>query len=369
MEKIIVLSNDTTYTFKLRDILLEKLVSEGYEVVVVCVKLKKVNELMSMGVRFIDIRINRHSKNPFSDLSLFNKFRRIINAEKPAVVLTYNIKSNIYGGLACKLAGVPYITTITGLGTPLEKPGIIQKISTILYRIGISKATCVMFQNESNRMYFVDRRLLGKESRTRLLPGSGVNLEKFSYEPYPEPESPIIFSVIGRIMKSKGTDDFLAAARIVKEKFPDIRFRMIGYFDDNYQSIIEKAVEEGIIEYVEEQEDVIPFIRDSWAVIQPSLYGEGMSNVLLEGAATGRPVIATDIPGCRETLDNGISGFVFPVGDSKALAETIMRFIALPYEEKVKMGKAGRIKMEKEFDRRIVAQAYLDEIRKMEGKK
>lgn len=368
MKKILIFANDTTYTYNLRDVLLKTFIAEGYEVIVVCERLNYSKEMLDLGVRLIDIKMNRRSKNPLSDLSLLAQFRRIIKQEKPNVVLTYNIKPNVYGGIACKMAGVPYIPNITGLGTAVENAGIMQKISTTLYKIGVSKAACVMFQNEGNKQYFIESGLLGKNSKTCLLPGSGVNLEKFAYQPYPDPESPMIFSIIGRIMKDKGTDELLEAAKTVKEKYPDVRFRMIGYFDENYQSIVNKAVKESLVEYVEEQEDIRPFVNESWAVIQPS-HHEGMSNVLLESAATGRPVIATDIPGCREAFDNDISGFAFPVGDSKALAEAIIRFIELPYETKLRMGKAGRLKMEHEFDRNIVAQAYLTEIRKTEGRK
>lgn len=373
MNKLLIFANDSTYTYNLRDVLLKRFISEGYKVVIACEKLKKVNEIISLGIRLINVRIKRHSKNPFFDLYLFYQFRRIIKEEKPDVVLTYNIKSNVYGGLACKMSRIPYIANITGLGTVLINAGLTKKISKILYRLGISDASCVMFQNEWNRNFFINNKLLGSKSQIYTLPGSGVNLEKFSYQPYPEIESPIIFSIIGRIMKDKGTDELLIAAGIVKEKFPDICFRMIGYFDDDYKSIdyksiIEKAIEKGIIEYIEEQDDIRPYIRDSWAVIQPS-HHEGMSNVLLESSATGRPVIATDIPGCREAFDNGISGFSFPVGDPNTLAEIIIRFITLPYEDKVSMGRAGRKKMEREFDRNIVAEAYLSEIRKMEKRK
>ena len=368
MKKILILANDTTYTYNLRDVLLRTFIAEGFDVIIACERLKYFNELLDLGVRLIDLKINRHSKNPFSDFFLYAHFRKIIKQEKPSVVLTYNIKPNVYGGMACKSTRVPYIPNITGLGTAVENPGIVQKIATTLYKIGISKAACVMFQNRENKQYFIEKGLLSNNSNTCLLPGSGVNLERFTYQPYPSSESPIIFSIIGRIMKDKGTDELLEAAKVVKKTNPDVRFKMVGYFDEDYQSAINKAVKEGLVEYVEEQEDIRPFMKDSWAIIQPS-HHEGMSNVLLESLATGRPVIATDIPGCRETFDNNISGFAFPVRDSKMLSEMIIRFIKLPYKEKCEMGRAGRSKMEREFDRNIVAQAYLTEIRKTEVRK
>lgn len=368
IRKILILANDTTYTYNLRDVLLKTFISEGYKVIVACEKKDHVDEILSLGVQLIEIKLNRRSKNPFSDFHLYSRFRRILKDEKPSVVLTYNIKPNIYGGIACRITRIPYIPNITGLGTAVKSNGPIQKLTTILYRIGISKAACVMFQNEDNRRFFIDHKLLGKNSRTRILPGSGVNLEKFVYQTYPEADSPVVFSIIGRIMKDKGINELLEAAEIVNGTLPKTRFRLIGYFDENYQSMVMNAVNNGIVEYIGEQEDVRPFIKDSWAIIQPS-HHEGMSNVLLESAATGRPVIATDIPGCREAFDNGISGFAFSVGNANALANAIVRFINLPYEDKLRMGKAGRLKMEKEFDRNIVAQEYLSEIHKTEEMK
>lgn len=365
MRKIMILANDTTYTYNLRDVLIKRFINAEYKVVVACECLNYEKEMLALGVRLINIKMNRHSKNPFSDILLLTQFIKVLRKEKPSVVLTYNIKPNVYGGMACKMLGIPYIPNITGLGTAVENAGIMQKISTILYKIGVSKAVCVMFQNESNQKYFVDNNLLGKNSLMCLLPGSGVNIEKFTCQPYPAQDSTITFSIIGRIMKDKGTDELIEAIKIVKSKYPEVLFKLIGYFDDNYQHIVEKAVDDGLLEYVKEQKDVRPLIIESWAVIQPS-HHEGMSNTLLESAASGRPVIATDIPGCRETFDSGKSGFAFPAGNSKVLAETIQRFIVMPYSEKQRMGLAGRAKMEQEFDRNIVAQAYLSEISKTE---
>lgn len=368
MKKIMILANDTTYTYNLRDILIKRLISDGFKVVICCERLNYEKEIIELGAKIIDIKMHRRSTNPILDVFLLFRFITVILEEKPNVVLTYNIKPNVYGGMACKILHVPYIPNITGLGTAVENASFIQKISLTLYKKGVSNAACVMFQNEGNREYFIKSSLMGKNSHSRLLPGSGVNLEKFNLESYPDKDSPVVFSIIGRIMKDKGTDELLEAIKVVKQKYPDVHFRMIGYFDDNYQAIIKTAVDKGLIEYYEEQKDIRPFLKESWAVIQPS-HHEGMSNVLLESAATGRPVIATDIPGCRESFDNEISGFSFKVGNYQALAETIMRFIEMQYDKKVNMGKSGREKMLREFDRNIVANAYLDEIDGVGGKK
>ena len=362
--KILILSNDSSYTYNLRDVLLERFVNEGFEVVVCCECLNYKQNLLDLGVKLIDVKFSRHSINPFSNIALLKQYKKIILTENPDVVLTYNIKPNVYGGIACKSLRIPYIPNITGLGIAVKNAGIVQKISKQLYKVGMSGASCVMFQNIDNKMFFIENDMLGEATRTCLLPGSGVNLEKFTLQPYPENNTEMVFSIIGRIMKDKGTDELLEAVRLVKNKFSKTVFRMIGYFDDKYQKIIMRSVKEGLIEYYEEQQDIRQFIKESWAVIQPS-HHEGMSNVLIESAACGRPVIATDIPGCRETFDNNVSGFAFPVGDVVSLAKTIIQFIELPHHKKVQMGLEGRAVVEKKFDRNFVASAYLEEVKKV----
>ena len=367
MSKILIIANDTTYTYNLRDVLIKRLTGEGYDVVIASEKLRHCEELEKLGARLVDVRTKRRSTNPFNDLALLRRYKRVIRDEKPDVVLTYNIKPDIYGGMACGATGTPHIPNITGLGTAVENPGLLQKISTALYRKGVRNSACIMFQNRENLDAFRKMGALRDGTKTMLLPGSGVNTERFGYEPYPNESAGMIFSVIGRIMKDKGTDEFLEAAEMVKKQYPDAVFRLIGYFDGDYRDKIDRAASEGLIEYYEEQEDVRPFIRDSFAVIQPS-HHEGMSNVLLESAATGRPVIASDIPGCRETFEEGISGLGFPAGDARKMAETITRFIQLPHEEKEAMGRRGHEKMIKEFDRNIVADSYISAVRKIKEK-
>lgn len=365
--KILILANDTNYTYNLRDVLIEQFVAAGYEVALASNCLGFQDELRAMGCRLIELKIDRHSKNPLSDLSLLHMYRSILRRERPDVVLSFNIKPNIYGGIACMREKLLFIPNITGLGIAVENRGVLRTVSTALYRLAMSRADCVMFQNEGNRQFFLDHKLLKKGAHTCLLPGSGVNLKKFQLLPYPLEDSTPTFSVIGRIMQAKGTDELIEAAREVRKHCPGVCFRVIGAFDDNYQELIVRAEREGLIEYLPQQKNIRPFIAESWAVIQPS-HHEGMSNVLLESAASGRPVIASDIPGCRETFDDGVSGFGFPVGDAEALSATILRFIALPYSEKCAMGLAGRGKMEQSFGRNLVAQKYLQIIEKALGK-
>jgi galacturonosyltransferase len=188
-----------------------------------------------------------------------------------------------------------------------------------------------------------------------------VNLEEFCYEEYPEETEKMTFLVIGRLMKDKGTDEVLEAAEIIKKEYPDISIKLLGSYDGNYEEKVNEAVAAGFVEYLGWQENVHGFIKDCHAAIHAS-YHEGMSNVLLETAATGRPVIAADIPGCREIFDDGMTGIAFQPKSVEALVGAVRKFILLPYEEKRKMGMAGRKKIEKEFDRKTVVRSYLREI-------
>ena len=281
---------------------------------------------------------------------------------KPDTVLSYTIKPNIYGGIASRINKVPYLVNITGLGTSAENPGFIQKITWTLYRIGLKKANCVFFQNESNRSFFKNKNII--INKTRLIPGSGVNIDQHKFEKYPEEDGIIKFLFIGRIMKAKGVDELLDAAMIIKNKYPNVLFNLVGPSEENYNEKLENLQKAGIIKYHGQQDDVHSFIKESHATILPS-YHEGIANVLLESASAGRPVIASKIPGCQETFDEGISGLGFEVKNVNALINAIVKFIELPYKEKKKMGTAGRKKMEKEFNRQIVIDAYIEEINKL----
>ena len=361
--KVLVLANDTTYAFNLRDELLERLVSDGNEVVVASQPLLYQEELKGMGCRLIDIETNRHGKNPLSDLGLLSKFKKILKAEKPDIVLTYNIKPNVYGGMACKSLKIRYIPNITGLGTAVEYPGMMQKITTRLYKSGVAGASCIMFQNDENQAFFAEHKMLKQGVRTRLLPGSGVNLNKHKAMPYPENTDTINFLFIARVLKEKGIDLYLNGAKRIYDKHKNVVFHICGLCDDeSYLGLLKEAEKSGYIKYHGQQKDMIPFFEMAHCIVHPSYYPEGMSNVLLEAAAHCRPIIATDRSGCRETVDDKKSGFIVPIKDEDALVDALEAFLAMPYEQKREMGLAGRAKIEKEFDRQFVVRAFLEEI-------
>lgn len=357
--KILILTNSDLGLYKFRKELLRTLVENGNRVFLSLPDGIHVPALKKMGCVFCKTPVDRRGMNPLKDLRLLKKYMYLLKRIKPDVVLTYTIKPNIYGGILCRLCRVKYIGNVTGLGTAIENRGIFSGILLILYKTGLWGASQVFFQNEENRKFFVADRLVKK---SRLIPGSGVNLKEHCYEEYPAETGEIRFLFVGRIMKDKGIGELLSCAEHLKGIYPNIGFDLAGDFDEEeYRDRISELEKKGIVRYLEYQEDVHSLMKASHAVIMPS-YHEGLSNVLLEAAACGRPVLASKVPGCQETFDEGISGMGFEAKDAESLTETVERFLALPYEEKRKMGVQGRKKMEKEFDRQKVIVAYTQEI-------
>lgn len=363
MAKIMIIGNSIDGFYSFRRELAAELKARGYEVILAFPEGGRTEFFALQGFRMVNVEMERHGVNPLHELGLLRSFWHLIRREKPDVVLTYTIKPNIYGGLVCRLARVPQLANITGLGTALAGQGVKQKLLMTLYRIGIGKAACVFFQNETNLKRVSEGCSL---KNARLLPGSGVNLEQHCFEKYLAETDELVFLTIGRIMRDKGTDELLQAAREIKKEYPRVRFCLIGSYDGDYREKVEAAAEDGIVEFLGMQSDVHSFIKNSHATVHAS-HHEGMSNVLLESASAGRPVIATDVPGCRETYDAGISGLACRAKDADDLARAIRAFIALPHEAKAAMGRAGREKMEREFDRNMVIRTYLEEIENVLG--
>lgn len=362
MKKILVLINSLGGLYSFRRELIHKLIEEQYEVIIAAPENEKKSYFIEIGCSYINIPIERRGTNPVTDFKLLMKYKKIISNVRPSVVLTYTIKPNVYGGLVCRLLGVPYISNITGLGTAVENNSVLQKITLSLYKIGLKKSSCIFFQNRENMKFMLDKNVVNTECK--LIPGSGVNLEHYKLLEYPN-EDIIHFLFISRIMKEKGIDQYLDAARYIKSKYDNIVFDVLGNSEELYRVKLEKMQNEGLIVYHGRQEDVREFHKLSHCTIHPTYYPEGMSNVLLESAACGRPIITTNRSGCREIIEDGVNGFIVEQKNSKDLIEKIEKFLRLSFEEKRQMGSDGRKKVEKEFDRQIVIKAYLDEIDKL----
>lgn len=358
--KILILANYDEGLYKFRKELLEQL-SKKSRTYVVCPNGNYIERIKEIGCRYIQQEFDRRGTNPLADLKLLYQYIRIINRVKPDVVLTYTIKPNVYGGIACQLTQTPYIANVTGLGTSIENGGLLQFITTNLYKIGLRKANCVFFQNKSNRSKFRQMGIVKK--RSRLIPGSGVNLGYHTFEEYPSDPN-IRFLFVGRIMQDKGINEAIVATKSVHDKYPYISLDIVGGCDEDYTKVLDEAERTGYIHYHGRQDDMHKFYKDCHCVVLPS-YHEGMANVLLEGASTGRPVIASDIPGCRETFDEGSTGFACEPKDVNSLVNAMERFLALSPDQKRQMGIKGREKVKNEFDRSIVIKAYIAEIKRI----
>lgn len=358
--KIILLANDSTYVYNLRREVIEAMLSRNWQVTVVCEKKQHWEELSAMGCQMCSLGVARHGKNPLQDLVLLYTYGRLLDAEYPDVVLTYNIKPNVYGGMACAQRNIPYLVNVCGLGTPVENPGLMQLLTVKLYKMGVKKAACVFFQNQENEDFFNSRSMA--PGHHHLLPGSGVNIARFALLPYPKGKT-VDFLFISRVMKEKGIDQYLEAARVIHARHPETVFHILGGCDDeSYRKTLEEMEAAGIVRYHGQQPSVLPFQEISACTVHPTYYPEGMSNVLLESAACGRPIITTNRSGCREIVEDGVNGFVCRQKDSADLIAQIEKFLALLWEQRREMGLAARRKVEQEFDREIVVDAYLEEI-------
>lgn len=362
--KILVLSNSFSGLYSFRKEVFQEFRNQGWKVVIsspVGDDCEKAKWFEKIGCDIIDTHFNRQGMNPFADFMQMLRYKKLIKQIRPNVILSYTIKPNLYGGLASRLCKVPQLANITGLGAAVEYPGILQKFTIMLYRVCMNKTRLVFFQNEANRQFSIDHKMV--KGRVRLIPGSGVNLEYHTLRPYPTAQEPVRFLFISRIRVEKGIEEYLAAAEVIRKEFPNTEFHIIGGCEGDYENRLKKLTDEGVVVYHGSQNDVRPFIEDASCIIHPSFYPEGMSNVLLEACAAGRPVITTNRPGCGEIVDNGKTGFIVSQQDKEDVIEKVRLFLSKTNDERRQMGLAARVKVEREFDRKIVVKAYVDEIK------
>ena len=360
---ILVLTNNFGGLYSFRKEVMKALVDKGYKVVISAPNkddAMKVAWFENIGCRLIETPFNRQGTNPMADIKLVSRYRKLIKQVKPAVVLTYTIKPNIYGGMACALTGMPQIANVTGLGAAVEYPGLMQKLTILLYKIGMHKTWLTFFQNNDNMDFCKEHGMV--RGRSQLIPGSGVNLEYHVKKPYPAETEPIRFLFMGRVRREKGIDEFLAAAEAITKKYVNVEFHVVGGCEGNYEGRLLDMQKKGIVTYHGRQSDVRPYLAMTACTLHPSFYPEGMSNVLLESCATGRPIMTTMRAGCREIVEDGCNGYLVKQQDATDLIEKVEKFINLPYLERKAMGDAAREKAEREFNRQIVVDAYLKEI-------
>ena len=365
--RVVLAANSSWNIVNFRTGLIRRLKAEGYEPVVLAPSDRVAEERMrDLEVERIGIDIERSGLNPFSDLALLLKYRRILKRLRPCAYLGFTIKPNIYGSIAAHALRIPVIANISGLGTAFISRGPLLALVSALYRLALGRAAVVFFQNPDDRALFIERRLVTPE-KARLLPGSGVDLQRF--HPVPLPEGPATVLYIGRILGDKGVRELVEAAQWLLQQDLQVRVQLLGPIDKGNRTAISRRelddwVGDGVIEYLGETDDVRPFIAKATAVVLPS-YREGLPRSLLEAGAMGRPLIATDVPGCREVVEDGVNGMLCAVRDSASLAQSMKRFAELPREERSAMGSASRRKIETKFNEDVVIGAYLDELGKL----
>lgn len=349
--KVLIIANNDVGLYQFRRDLIKELLNNN-QVYIALPYGSKVKDLVEMGCIFIDTPLERRGMNPLKDYSLFRLYKKIIKDVSPDFVVTYTIKPNIYGGLACKKAKIPYVANITGLGTAFQKDGLLKKLVVNLYKTALKKVKVVLFENEGNRQVFLDNHIIAEE-RTYVLHGAGVNTELFKVLPYPKHGEEVRFLFVGRIMKEKGVEELFQAMQMLIKDGIKCHLDVVGWCEEDYADILKQYQIEGWLTNYGFQNDVKPFIEACDCFVLPSWH-EGMANTNLESAASGRPVITTDIHGCKESVENGISGFLVEKQNVISLYEGMKKFIELSYDEREAMGVAGRKRMVEIFDKKKV---------------
>jgi glycosyltransferase involved in cell wall biosynthesis len=351
-----------------RSNLIQAMIVAGYDVVAIAPADTHVENLLALGCRYVPLPMDNNGTHPGRDLILLYRLWRILRRERPSVCLAYTVKPNVYAAIAAHALGIPIINNVAGLGAVFIRDTWITGLVKRLYRLAFSLSSKVFFQNNDDRQLFIEADLVRTEV-TELLPGSGVDLVKFRAEGLKENRSGQVefkFLLIARMLLDKGVAEYVEAARLVRNRYPNVQLCLLGFMDVKNPSSItreqmNKWVEEGSVNYLGESNDVRPYITQADCVVLPS-YREGVPRTLLEAAAMGRPIITTDAVGCREVVDDGVNGYLCSPKDAKDLAAKMLQMIELPFEMRKIMGLRSREKVEREFDERIVIRSYLEAI-------
>ena len=366
--KIVMTVNSAWNIANFRLPVLRALQEDGHEVIVLAPPDEGVSRIEAAGAKFLPLEMDVKGLNPVSDMRLLHSLRQLFRIHAPDVILGYTIKNNIFGSMAAHATNIPFIPNVSGLGTAFLSHGLLRLVAERLYRHAFRRVPLAFFQNSDDLDMFVRRGLI-KQAQGRLLPGSGIDLDYFQ-ESAPTKTSPTsTFLMIGRLLRDKGVNEFVEAARLVKKNVPEAKFQLLGAVTSQNRTAIDLAavhswVSEGAIEYLGVAEDVRPFIERASCVILPS-YREGAPRTLIEAAAMARPIITTDVPGCRSVIDDDVSGFLCEAKNAISLADAVTKFLALDREEQRAMGLAGRQKMVREFDERIIVAEYRNAIAEM----
>jgi len=369
--KVIVFSNTSWNLFNFRLPLMTRLQEEGYEVVAAAPEDKYSERIRRLGFRYLNVPLDNKGTNPVRDLILLLRLFRVFRREKPDMILTYTPKPNIYAAIAAGCLSIHLIPNISGLGNVFIRQGMVTRIVKMLYSVALRFPAIVLFQNYDDLKLFVKLALVDG-AKAKRIPGSGINTAYYKPEELcPTHTRGFVFLLVGRMLWDKGVGEYVEAAKILSAKYPDVVFRLLGFLDvENPQAVSKQQmqtwVEEGVVEYVGESDDVKSYMLDADCVVLPS-YREGLPRTLLEGASLGRPLICTDVPGCRDVVDAEVTGYLCEVRNAVDLAGKMERMISLSQQQRLNMGKRGREKVIREFDENIVIDQYLREINIVSG--
>lgn len=372
IRKVLISVNSAWNIANFRSGLIQALQAEGWEVVAAAPPDEYVDRVRELGCRFVPVAMDSAGTNPARDLALHRRFKDVLREERPDVFLGFTIKPNIYGSLAAHSLGIPVVNNVAGLGTAFIRRNWLTVLARNLYKIALRKSHTVFFQNDEDRRYFLEGNLL-RAGQTDRVPGSGVDLARFQQTPMPARavDEPLHFLFVGRVLRDKGILEYVDAARRVRATGVVADFAILGPVDVQNRTAlcnadVDQWVAEGVVRYLGTTDDVRPYLQAADCVVLPS-YREGVPRTLLEAASIGRPLIATDAPGCRDVVDDGINGLLVRVGDGADLADKCMHLAALGSDERARMGRASRAKAEAEFDEQLVTRKYVACLRAIEA--
>ncbi len=360
MKKILLLANRDFVLYNFRFELIKKLLDIGYEVFICLPYGPKVDIMVDAGAEFIPINIDSRGKNPIKDIVLMKKIKNIFSKYRPDVILMYTTKACIYGGIVAGKMHIPYLLNVSGLGTAMGEKNLFQSFMISLYKLAVRQANCVFFQNDNNIQFFHDNKIICRKEK--LIPGSGVNVDYWNYIEYPNEDNGIHFLFIARIIKQKGIEEYVQMATEIKKRHTDVYFHILGPCDGDYKDLLEKYENERIIQYHGMVQDTREYLKLAHCTIHPSYYPEGISNVCLESASVGRPIITTNNPGCMETIEDGKTGYIVEQKNVQDLINKVELFLNLSFDEKKTMGINARKKVSEDFNRNIIVEEYMREI-------
>jgi glycosyltransferase involved in cell wall biosynthesis len=368
-KKILISINTSWNIINFRLGLLQALQKEGYEITVLAPKDKYSELFRNYNFKYYDIEMNNKGTNPIEDFKLTISYYKILKEIKPDLMLNYTIKPNIYGTIAANLLKIPTINNIAGLGTLFVNENFITKIAKYLYKYSQDKASKIFFQNNEDFELFTSSRLVDRK-KSDILPGSGVNTDKFKPIEKTKNLDKIIFLLISRMLWDKGVGEYVEAARTLTKKYPNVEFQLLGFLDVVNKSAISKEqmntwIKEGIINYLGTSDNVQNEISNADCMVLPSFYREGTPRTLLESASMAKPIVTTNNIGCKDVVNDGETGYLCKIKDSNDLSSKLELIINMSDEERKTMGQKGREKIIKEYDEQIVIEKYLKNIKEI----